>query len=34
MTCRIVFNFAYSADGHFLYVSYITPAASFGVLDP
>ena len=28
------FNVAYSADGHFLYVSYVTPAASFGVLDP
>jgi methylamine dehydrogenase heavy chain len=29
-----VFNVAYSADSHFLYVAYITPAASFGVLDP
>lgn len=28
------FNVAYSADGHFVYVAYITPAASFGVLDP
>jgi methylamine dehydrogenase heavy chain len=28
------FNLAYSADGHFLYVAYVTPAASFGVLDP
>jgi len=28
------FNLAYSADGRFLYVAYITPAASFGVLDP
>jgi len=28
------FNVAYSADSHFLYVAYITPAASFGVLDP
>jgi methylamine dehydrogenase heavy chain len=28
------FNIAYSADGHFLFVSYLTPAASFGVLDP
>jgi methylamine dehydrogenase heavy chain len=28
------FNIAYSSDGHFLYVSYVTPAASFGVLDP
>jgi methylamine dehydrogenase heavy chain len=29
-----LFEVAYSADGHFVYVSYITPAASFGVLDP
>ncbi len=28
------FNLAYSADGHFLYVAYVTPASSFGVLDP
>ncbi|HYM43618.1 MAG TPA: amine dehydrogenase large subunit [Steroidobacteraceae bacterium] len=28
------FNIAYSSDGHFLYVAYMTPAASFGVLDP
>jgi methylamine dehydrogenase heavy chain len=28
------FNIAYSSDGRFLYVSYMTPAASFGVLDP
>jgi methylamine dehydrogenase heavy chain len=28
------FNIAYSADGHFVFVSYLTPAASFGVLDP
>ena len=28
------FNVAYSSDGHFLYVAYMTPAASFGVLDP
>lgn len=28
------FNVAYSSDGRFLYVSYVTPAASFGVLDP
>ncbi|HEY4881084.1 MAG TPA: amine dehydrogenase large subunit [Steroidobacteraceae bacterium] len=28
------FNLGYSADGRFLYVSYLTPAASFGVLDP
>lgn len=29
-----LFNIAYSNDGRFLYVSYVTPAASFGVLDP
>jgi methylamine dehydrogenase heavy chain len=29
-----LFNVAYSGDGRFLYVSYVTPAASFGVLDP
>jgi methylamine dehydrogenase heavy chain len=29
-----LFNIAYSSDGHFLYVAYMTPAASFGVLDP
>ena len=29
-----LFNIAYSSDGRFLYVSYVTPAASFGVLDP
>jgi methylamine dehydrogenase heavy chain len=34
MTVPNVFNVAYSADGHFVYVAYITPAASFGVLDP
>jgi methylamine dehydrogenase heavy chain len=28
------FNVAYSADAHFVYAAYITPAASFGVLDP
>jgi methylamine dehydrogenase heavy chain len=28
------FNIAYSSDGRFLYVAYMTPAASFGVLDP
>jgi methylamine dehydrogenase heavy chain len=28
------FNLAYSPDGHFLYSAYMTPAASFGVLDP
>jgi methylamine dehydrogenase heavy chain len=29
-----LFNLAYSGDGHFLYAAYLTPAASFGVLDP
>jgi methylamine dehydrogenase heavy chain len=29
-----LFNVAFSADGHFLYAAYISPAASFGVLDP
>jgi methylamine dehydrogenase heavy chain len=29
-----LFNVAYSSNGRFLYVSYVTPAASFGVLDP
>jgi methylamine dehydrogenase heavy chain len=33
-TAPTLFNVAYSADGHFLYAAYITPAASFGVLDP
>jgi methylamine dehydrogenase heavy chain len=33
-TAPTYFNLAYSADGHFLYAAYITPAASFGVLDP
>jgi methylamine dehydrogenase heavy chain len=28
------FDLGYSSDGRFLYVAYITPAASFGVLDP
>jgi methylamine dehydrogenase heavy chain len=28
------FNLGYSTDARFLYVSYLTPAASFGVLDP
>jgi methylamine dehydrogenase heavy chain len=27
------FNVAYASDGRFIYVAYITPAASFGVLD-
>src|SRR5271168_1386516 len=34
MTLPSYFNLGFSADSHFLYVSYITPAASFGVLDP
>ena len=34
MTLPTYFNVGYSNDGHFLYVSYVTPAASFGVLDP
>jgi len=29
-----LFNLAYSDDGHLLYAAYMTPAASFGVLDP
>lgn len=29
-----LFQVAYSADGNFVYASYVTPAASFGVLDP
>jgi methylamine dehydrogenase heavy chain len=33
-TLPTYFNIAYSADSHFVYVSYVTPAASFGVLDP
>lgn len=34
MTAPTLFNVAYSEDGHFVYASYVTPAASFGVLDP
>jgi methylamine dehydrogenase heavy chain len=34
MTLPTYFNLAYSTDSRFVYVSYITPAASFGVLDP
>jgi methylamine dehydrogenase heavy chain len=33
-TLAMLFTVAYSADGRFLYVPYLTPAASFGVLDP
>jgi len=28
------FNLGYSSDSRFIYVAYVTPAASFGVLDP
>ncbi|HVW67502.1 MAG TPA: amine dehydrogenase large subunit [Steroidobacteraceae bacterium] len=34
MTLPTYFNLAFSSDSRFLYVSYVTPAASFGVLDP
>ncbi len=34
MTLPSMFNVAYSDDGHFIYAAYVTPAASFGVLDP
>ncbi len=34
MTLPTFFGVAYSDDAHFVYASYITPAASFGVLDP
>ena len=33
LTLPTYLNLAYSADGHFVYVAYVTPAASFGVLD-
>jgi methylamine dehydrogenase heavy chain len=33
-TTPTLFNVAYSADARLLYVAYVTPAASFGVLDP
>jgi methylamine dehydrogenase heavy chain len=33
-TLAMLFGVAYSADSRFLYVPYLTPAASFGVLDP
>lgn len=33
-TTPSLFGVAYSADAHFVYASYVTPAASFGVLDP
>lgn len=34
MTLPTYFNLGFSTDSHFLYVAYVTPAASFGVLDP
>jgi len=34
LSATSLFNLAYSADGHLLYAAYMTPAASFGVLDP
>lgn len=34
MTLPTYFNLGYSSDSRFLYVAYVTPAASFGVLDP
>jgi methylamine dehydrogenase heavy chain len=33
-TLAMLFDVAYSADGRFVYTPYLTPAASFGVLDP
>ena len=33
-TLPTLFDLAYSSDARLLYVSYVTPAASFGVLDP
>jgi methylamine dehydrogenase heavy chain len=33
-TLATLFTIAYSSDGRLLYVPYLTPAASFGVLDP
>jgi methylamine dehydrogenase heavy chain len=33
-TVPTLFNVAYSSDGRFVYAAYVTPAASFGVLDP
>ncbi len=33
-TLAMLFTLAYSSDGRFLYTPYLTPAASFGVLDP
>ena len=33
-TVPMLFDIAYSSDGRFIYTPYLTPAASFGVLDP
>jgi methylamine dehydrogenase heavy chain len=33
-TLAMLFTVAYSSDGKFVYTPYLTPAASFGVLDP
>jgi len=33
-TFPMLYDVAYSSDARFLYASYLTPAASFGVLDP
>lgn len=33
-TLAMLFTVAYSADGRYVYTPYLTPAASFGVLDP
>lgn len=33
-TLPTYFNLGYGTDGRFLYVAYLTPASSFGVLDP
>ena len=33
-TSPSLFEVAYSPDGHFVYASFVTPAASFSVLDP
>jgi methylamine dehydrogenase heavy chain len=33
-TLAMLFTVAYSGDGRFVYTPYLTPAASFGVLDP
>lgn len=33
-TLAMLYTVAYSSDGKFLYTPYLTPAASFGVLDP